>query len=883
MDDLKAALENRTANHLMPFLWYAGEPPEMLCRALESIRASGIRGVTIEDRGGDWFNTERWWALLERLFAKAEELGMEVWLLDDSHVPTGCANGTLKLPENAHLRPKNLRAEAVDVVGPQYGALYLPPLAEGESLLEAVAYRRDETTGACLPGPVALGGAEDGLLPVALGEGLWRVFFVIHAAPERQSFWSHYITMLSKESCRHLIDEVYEKMYAHCGRHFGKTFKGFFSDEPGFGNCNGEYDEHFKRNRLGSLKQLVAWWDDMPERLATETGDSREEVVQNLPALWSDVQSVSARYRLAYMNIITCLWRENFTQQIGEWCRAHGVLYIGHYLEDETAHLNMGFGCGHLLRTMDGQDMAGIDFVLNQLVPGLTRLPHVREDDETARDNAAFYQYTLGRLGSSLAAHNPRMKGRLMAEVMGGYGWTAGLATMRAICNHCLANGVNYFVPHAFSMVVPSCFRESAARADLDSSTLPPGYCTTFLPPSFDGAGFNPQYRAFAQLVAHVQRTAELLDSGAHIPDAAIFYNAECDWLDADAQDMTKSAMALTRANLDFDFLSLDMLQNAEVRNRRLWESCVSFSCLVLPGASTMPSALLDVLTRFAEAGLPILMTDRRPTRTEKGADARLADSRFRVVSTADLPTCVKGVCPPHLKMQPAPELRFHCLRTQDGRERVVFLNEGFHELQTVVEKPVAGAALIYDPWSNRLFRPEETADGVRLLLRPQQLLVVFFGMAAGDYPPFRYELPAMQEIPLEFTLFARAAGETERRRVGKGTAEALQHELRKATRACAEYCYEADFVCDREYTVLEVPATGDCTTLVVNGEEVGTDFGTPCTFNVQGRLRSGRNRITLVTADNPSYADRFPVEQGGWGLKLPLQPHGLARSIRLG
>ncbi len=883
MDDLKAVLENRTANHFMPFLWYAGEPPEMLCRALESIRASGIRSVTIEDRGGDWFNTERWWSLLERLFAKAEELGMEVWLLDDSHVPTGCANNTLKQPENARFRQKNLRASAVDVVGPQYGALYLPPMSEGETLLEAVAYRRDEETGACLPGPVALGGAQDGLLPIAFDEGLWRVFFIINAAPERQGFWSRYISMLSKESCRHLIDEIYEKMYARCGRHFGKTFKGFFTDEPGFGNCNGDYDEHFKHNRLGNLKQLVAWWDDMPSRLATELGVSCEEVVANLPALWNDVQGASERYQLAYMNIITRLWRENFTQQIGTWCRAHGVQYIGHYLEDETAHLYMGFGCGHLLRTMDGQDMAGIDFVLNQMVPGIPRVSHVREDDERGRANAAFYQYTLGRLGSSLAAHNPRMQGRLMAEVMGGYGWTAGLATMRAIFNHCLANGVNYFVPHAFSMVVPSCFQQGVARSDLDFSSLPPDYCTTFLPPSFDGAGFNPQYRAFASLVAHVQRTADLLCGGTHVPDVAVFYNAECAWLDADAQDMTEPAMALTRANLDFDFLSLDMLQNAEVRDGRLWESGVSFSCLVLPGASAMPSALLDVLTRFAEAGLPILMTDRRPRRTEKGADARLADSRFRVVSTVDLPACVKGVCPPHLKMAPAPDLRFYCLRMPGGRERVVFLNEGLHTIETVVAKPVAGAALIYDPWTNMLFRLEETADGVRLKLRPQQLLVLFFGMETTDAPPFRYELPVLQEVMLEYTLTVQEAGETEGHLVGKGTAEALQRELRKATRACAEYRYEAELDCDREWEVLEVPATGDCTTLIVNGETVGTDFGTPCLFDVKGRLHVGRNHITLVTADNPSYADRFPVDKGAWGLKLPLQPHGLVRSIRLG
>ena len=880
MSDIQAVLENRTGNHLMPFLWYAGESPETVCRALESIRSSGIRGVTLENRGGNWFNTERWWTMLERVFAKAEELGMEVWMLDDSHVATGSANDTLKQPENARFRPKNLRVEAVDVVGPQYGALYLPNLAEGEAVVEAIAYRRDEERGVCLRGPVELTGWADGLLPIELGEGLWRVFFVVQAAPERQGFWSNYITMLSKESCRHLIDEVHEKMYARCGRHFGKVFRGFFSDEPGFGNCNGEYDEHFKNNRLGNLKQLVAWWEDMPGRLAAELGEDLESVRLNLPALWDAVEGESERYQLAYMNVITRLWRDNFTMPIGDWCRAHGVEYIGHYVEDETAHLHMGFGCGHFMRTMDGQDMAGIDFVLNEMTPGITTLVHTRGFGKDTYGPSAFYQYALGRMGSSLANHNPRMKGRLMAEVMGGYGWTAGLAVMRALFNHSLANGVNYFVPHAFSMVVPTCFQAAAKRDDSDFSTLPPGYCMTFLPPSFDGAGFNPQYRGFARLVAHIQRTAELMTGGTHLADAAVFYNAECDWMDAGTQDISEVAMALTRGNLDFDFLSLDMLHNAEVRDGRLWESGVSFSCLVLPGTAVIPAELLDLLERFADAGLPVVMTDQRPMRTEKGADLRLADARFRLVPSAELASCVKGICAPHLPMAAAPELRFYCLRMADGTERVLFLNEGMHEVETVVGKPVAGAAALYDPWTNRCFRPEETAAGVRLKLRPQQLLVLCFGVEPADVPAFRYDLPPLAEMPLEYTLHARGAGETEKRLVGKGTAEALQRILRQETRACAEYFYEAEMDCDRDCEVLQVPATGDCTTLLVNGKEVGTDFGTPCVFDVRGLLKAGRNRIAIVTADNPSYADRFPLS---YGQKMPLQPHGIVKAIRLG
>lgn len=39
-----------------------------------------------------------------------------------------------------------------------------------------------------------------------------------------------------------------------------------------------------------------------------------------------------------------------------------------------------------------------------------------------------------------------------MAEVFGAFGWHEGLREMKWIADHFLVRGVNWFVPHAFSM-----------------------------------------------------------------------------------------------------------------------------------------------------------------------------------------------------------------------------------------------------------------------------------------------------------------------------------------------------------------------------------------------------------------------------------------------
>jgi len=207
------------------------------------------------------------------------------------------------------------------------------------------------------------------------------------------------------------------------------------------------------------------------------------------------------------MDTITNLYKECFCTKLGNWCHAHGVEYIGHIIEDMNAHARMGCSAGHFFRSLDGQDMAGIDVVLHQIVPGFNEQIH-SAPIAGGKADPAFFDYMLAKLAASHSHIQPRMKGRAMCEMYGAYGWAEGMSLMKWLTDHMLVRGINYFVPHAFSPKFP----------DYDC------------PPHFYGRGKNPQYRDFKVLMDYMNKMSHLLTDGRHVATAALLYHAEAEW-----------------------------------------------------------------------------------------------------------------------------------------------------------------------------------------------------------------------------------------------------------------------------------------------------------------------------------------------------------------
>jgi hypothetical protein len=721
---LAEALAGRQANYLLPFIWQHGEDEPVIRAEIARIHEAGIGALCVEARPHPDFLGPTWWRDMDVIMDEARRRGMRVWILDDDHFPTGHAAGAV-VGAPPELRRQFLKERHVDALGPQAGAaIPLAPWfvefmrsdpAPGQ-VIAAVAARRDPAGSDLLGGWVDLTDRlADGVLTWDIPSGHWRIFLLIVSPEGGSPNHKDYLNPLVADSTRILLDTVYEAFYTRYPSDFGQTFAGFFSDEPGFYNVVPIFNYQSKPGQPGAD---MPWAPDLLDQLAAQFGPDFRTY---LPLLWYGGEPAAA-VRYTYMDVVSRLYGERFATQIGDWCRAHGVEYIGHVIEDNGAHAHLGCGAGHFFRSLWGQDMAGIDVVLWQLAPGFDDGPYAGPIGDW---DGEFFHYGLGKLASSLAHIDPKKQNRAMCEVFGAYGWREGLKLMKWMTDHMLVRGVNYFVPHAFSQ-----------------AEFPDPDC----PPHFYARGQNPQYRYYRELNGYTNRISHLLAGGRHIASAAVLYHAEAEWA-GDWMPFHRPVKALLRGQIDCDVLPADALLGASsVAGGRLRVNDETYPCLVVPYAAALPAALLAHLAELAGAGLPLLFVGGLPAQSSDGRPAADALARLaghpgvKAVELADLAAELRARGYAEIAAtSEQPYLRHYHVQ-YPGLDVFMFANEHpLHTIDTRVMLPLAGPALLYDAFANRLVQvPLETdAGGLRLALRlsPYESAVLVAGPVVEGLP----------------------------------------------------------------------------------------------------------------------------------------------------
>ncbi len=658
---------------VFPFLWMRGEDEATLRREIGKIAACGIRAVCVEARPHDDFCGPGWWHDMDIVLDEAKKRDMRVWILDDKHFPTGYANGLIesKYPER---KKQYLACTVADVFGasreltlnvrrmlkPSIGFWEIGNPVDREErannrLFALTALRFEECSRFC-EDAVDLTACvdENGFARFTLPEGAWRV----HALYVTRTDGGNpaYINMLDEISAHTQIEGVYEAHYAHYADEFGKTIAGFFSDEPQFGNTP---DQVFD-TKLGKKKMPLPWSDEMAAMLRARHGDRLHAELPFLFAESADKQ-IGPQIRYDYMDCATRLYAKNFSRPIGEWCRAHGVEYIGHVVEDNGVHSRLGLGAGHWFRAMEGQDMAGIDVIGSQYcygAPAQTRKGMTEVDGE-------FFHYALGKLGASGGHLDPKKQGRTMCELFGAYGWGFGVRDMKRLLDHLLCCGVNRLVPHAFSM---------AQYPDFDC------------PPHFYAGGHNPQFPAFRELMKYADSRCRMLSGGQHVASVAILYDAELDW-SGEHLPMQKVCRVLTEHRVEFDIVCLDMLRelpryNGSVSGRTLTVNGVSFGALLIPRAENLPQSLL----RFARENpdFPVIFVGGRPERVLRDECGEEPDTALLetlpVWELPEVPETLSDMGLKPIRAEPAfPALRVYRYR-KDGAQTFMLMNESAGE-----------------------------------------------------------------------------------------------------------------------------------------------------------------------------------------------------------
>lgn len=667
-------------NHLLPFLWLHGEDEETLRHLLRKIAACDIGAVCLESRPHPDFAGDTWWRDLDIILDEAIKLGLKIWILDDSHFPTGFANGKVLEAPDA-LAKQYLRCARADVLGPMPGGrlnvagmmAHKPNPFQSAGPFTPKNQRTfdDESLMAVYAHPILefdrLGAGiditdkcKDGTLIWDVPAGAWRV--VVTYLSRNGGGNTNYINLLHAESVDILIGETYEKHYARYAKYFGNTILGFFSDEPAVGNCPGfAFDE-----RVGHKQMPLPWAPEMPGLLG-------DDFLKTAALLWHDGESMEAA-RLNYMDACTKLVSKNFSDRLGAWCEKRGVLYIGHVIEDNNQHMRLGSSCGHFFRAMSGMHMAGIDDIGGQVVPGMENAYRYGFQ----KGDGAFYHFALGKLGTSLAQVDENKKGRAMCEIFGAYGWDEGVRMMKWLANHFLVRGVNYYVPHAFT-----------------GKAFPDPDC----PPHFYAHGHNPQYRHFGLLMRYMNRIADIFDGGAPVIDCTVLYNAESYWM-GETMYPQEPARKLAEAQREFLFWPVDALNRLPKRP------------LVVPACDHLPPAAVSWIEKNKD---DVLFVDRLPAEIASGNVVKL--------------DALAGAISAHIGLSHHPVgLRVYHYRADE--EAYMFFNEDMTEAVDVTCALPAGAF-----YNAELDRYEEAAPGVRIALAPGEARVYVVGRQ-GDVKP---------------------------------------------------------------------------------------------------------------------------------------------------
>lgn len=733
MNRLEQVLNNQGENYIFPFFWQHGEDEHTLRTYMRVIDECNIKAVCVESRPHPDFCGPKWWMDMDIILEEAKKRAMKVWILDDSHFPTGYANGAMeKKPERLCRQGiccriyecRNGQELVIEEEQLMHPEPFVPNDREQELFENVRVFSDDELLGIYGIRTNKVGNViwesvidlrsyiTENTFRWEVPTGNWRVY-ILHTS-RNVGYHRNYINMMNHESCRVLLDSVYEPHWEHYKEEFGKTIAGFFSDEPELGNGH-----IYETGNLLGMEGDLPWSDELSDRMRSCWG---MDFPQKLLLLWENhsEEKERAAVRYTYMDAVTKLVEKDFSRQIGDWCREHGVKYIGHIIEDNDQHARMGSSLGHYFRGMTGQDMAGIDDIGGQVIPQGEDLVGNIGPFGSFKDGE-FYHYMLGKLASSAAAIEPWKHGDSMCEIFGAYGWKEGVRLEKYLADHFLVRGINHYVPHAFS-----------------AKEFPDPDC----PPHFYAHGNNPQHRHFGKLMAYMNRICHMLSGGVHVAPVAILYHGEGEWT-GNCMLSHRPAHLLADAQIEYDYIPQDVFAALEayrvqIKNKVLRINTQEYRVVVVPFMQFVTKALAKAVERMVDARIPVVFLDGFPEGIcdASAEEAELLLQAFEKTEVAERNQLVSGLQEKHIpeiRIEPADDrIRYLHYVQEDGTHLYLFVNEGENTYRGNViflgESFLKTECYYYDAWDNCLYEAEYHEAKLSLEIEPRKSRMAVFG-----------------------------------------------------------------------------------------------------------------------------------------------------------
>ncbi len=832
-------LKNQNEHYLYPFFWQHGESKEVLKEYIDKMLEQGIYNMCIESRPHPDFLEAGWWQTMDDLVDMAKANHMKIWILDDAKFPTGYANG--KVPDE--LKKRYLAYRRFDIAASASQVeINLSQFVDMREVMKDQRHQQDQFFKAILvendiTNPTAF--HEDTLKDVS--DCYKNQTLSLHLEKKHYSLFIIYITLCGEEATQEyldpmrqeatqiLINEVYEKHYQHYKDEFQKTIVGFFSDEPRFGNIKGTTAS------IGRENMPLPWNQEVYQLLKQTYHFSDEKLLY----LFVGECEQAYRLRFEYMNIVTQLYSQNFSQYIGVWCQEKGIHYVGHTIEDNNAHARLGYGTGHYFRGIAGQSMAGIDIIGGQVIPGMD---YHHDAFSTGGSDGEFYHYALVKMGASAAKLDPRKNGTLMCEAFGAYGWIEGLKMMKWITDHMVSHGVNLIVPHAF-----------------DPAAFPDWDC----PPHFYAHGNNPQYSYFHKWSTYADHLCHLLSGGFHDCEVGVLYHAFAEW-SGNYMLMQKVLKELSSYQIGNDIISEDDLMNAVIENDHYIIHNYQYKVLVIPYAQRLPEDLLEKIQELS-SHVRILFIDQLPDVHHLG--------KCEVIPLASIGPTLK-----HYQDVDVSSYQKHLVTYKYKQEDGIvymFNNEDIHHCIDTEIVMKEENLMIYDAYKNQTYQLEsqKRSKGLQfhLHLEPYQSLILVTGKSENRRYQKGHLISEINEANVSLKWYNENKYYMQtHRKIDDTLAQDYPY-------FSGHIKYEFDIDGEKQDILLELEEAYELIEVIVNGKSVETFIAPPYVCDLSAMIERGHNHIEIIATNNLSRNQR-----DSFSSYLALEPLGITKPIKL-
>jgi hypothetical protein len=362
---------------------------------------------------------------------------------------------------------------------------------------------------------------------------------------------------MSPECVDWYLQTVYLPHYDRFKDDFGKTIVGFFYDEP---ETRGD-------------------WGTALNAVMTELGvDWKEAYVAYKFKLSGEAQA-AARYQ--YLEARAETWGRTMYGGITQWCQAHGVASIGHFMEHGGMYRLQDFCAGDLMRVQKYSSMGGIDAVFSQFKMG-----------QRAAYDAPCWQ--TPKLGSSITHAYGKPEDLTMVEIFGARGQDLTYPEMKWWADHMHVSGVNFLIPHSFN-----------PRAPRD----------TDCPPYFYNGGFEPRWPLYRVFADYTSRLSLILTGGRHVCPVALVSPGQSLHV-GKGLPLDPISESLQDALYDCDWLPYEVVErDTKIADKELQLRAEAYRVLILPAVEVVPYAVLAKAKEFFDAGGIVVGYGWLPTR----------------------------------------------------------------------------------------------------------------------------------------------------------------------------------------------------------------------------------------------------------------------------